>query len=68
MKLPKAPYTYDRRDQDVVRSALEKLAREKHTINADFELGLGRLILESPNGTKFKLEVSNGGVLSAATL
>lgn len=68
MKLPKAPPQYDPRDQDVVRSSMERLAREKHSTNADLELGLGRLILESPNGTKYKIEVSNAGALSASTL
>ena len=68
MKLPKAPPEYQQRDQDIVRSSVEKMARETHSKNQDLEMGLGRLILESPNGTKYKLQVSDGGVLSAATL
>ena len=68
MKLPKSPLEYQQRDQDIVRSNMEKLAREVHKKNQDLEMGLGRLILESPNGSKYKLQVSDGGVLSAATL
>jgi len=36
--------------------------------NKDIEMGSTRLILKSPNGTRYALAVSNAGVLSAVAV
>jgi hypothetical protein len=65
MKLGRAPVDYDRGDQDRVRADLEKEDLRNAKIDRDIELRGGvRLILASPNGTRYYLSASNAGVLS----
>jgi hypothetical protein len=41
---------------------------ENHKRNRDVEISPGRLIIKSPNGTRYSIEVSNAGVISATAL
>lgn len=68
MKLPLAPDKYDRADQTRTRSALEQADNGTRKKGADVELVTERLILHSPNGTRYKIVVSDLGALSAVAL
>lgn len=66
MNLPNAPEKYSREDQSRFRT--EVAQEDKHNLkrNADVELApRARILIRSPNGTRFKITVDNAGVLSA---
>lgn len=69
MKLPFPPVDYSR-DLEAQRNALIEQADAKNRKrDADIEIKEPvRLILVSPNGTRFKLTVDNLGILTATTL
>lgn len=68
MRLPIAPAGYSQTDQAQVRAQLEMESSLVHRKNADMEVGLGRLILQSPNGTRYSVEVDNSGNLTITAL
>lgn len=68
MKLPTPPGTYSRLDQVEVRRQAELADQQNHKRNRDVEIGQARLILTSPNGTRYAVTVSNAGVLSAVAV
>lgn len=68
MKLPASRLTYTQVDDQTVRSVLERADAENHKRNRDIEVSPGRLIIKSPNGTRYSIEVSNAGVISATAL
>lgn len=68
MKLPSAPSTYSRLDQLELRRQLELSEQQNHKRNRDVEIGAARLILTSPNGTRYSITVSNAGVISAVAV
>jgi hypothetical protein len=69
MSLPRAPGAYSRDDQDRFRKALDGRDAENRKKQQDVEIaGSERLILSSPNGSRFNIVVSNGGALSAVAL
>lgn len=68
MKLQTAPGSYSRSDQQEMRRQLELADGANHKRNRDVEIGVGRLILTSPNGTRFSITVSDAGVISAVAL
>jgi len=47
---------------------IERADAENHKRNRDVEVSPGRLIIKSPNGTRWSIEVSNSGVISASSL
>jgi hypothetical protein len=47
---------------------LENADRQNRKINADVEIASSKLILTSPNGSRFSVVVSNAGALSATAL
>jgi hypothetical protein len=47
---------------------IERADAENHKRNRDVEVSPGRLIIKSPNGTRYSIEVSNAGVISATAL
>lgn len=47
---------------------LEREDRFNRKTNTDIEVGSSRLILTSPNGTRYSITVSNLGVISATAL
>lgn len=68
MKLPPAPNSYSRPDQADVRRQLELAEQQNHKRNRDLEIGAARLILTSPNGTRYSITVSNAGAISAVAI
>lgn len=52
----------------MIRGLLERADKENHKRNRDLELGEGRLILTSPNGTRYSVTVADDGTLSTAAL
>ena len=51
-------------DQSRLRDALESADAQNLKRGYDVEMNAGRVILTSPNGTRYALAVSNAGVLS----
>lgn len=47
---------------------LEREDRFNRKTNTDIEVGSSRLILTSPNGTRYSITVSNLGIISATAL
>lgn len=67
MKLFVAPPEYDPHEQSQVRSAIEREDANNFKRGRDLLLAGGEvLVLYSPNGTAYKLQVSNAGALSTA--
>jgi hypothetical protein len=69
MSLPRAPGAYSTDDQDRFRKTLDQRDTENRKKQQDVEVaGTERLILSSPNGSRFNVVVSNAGALSAVAL
>jgi len=68
MKLPIPKGRYDPRDEAQRNRLLEFADRLNHKQNQDVEIGEGRVILTSPNGTRYSVEVDNAGNLSATAV
>ena len=69
MSLLRAPNGYSREDQDRLRTDLDKMDAANRKTGRDVEVaGSERLILSSPNGSRWDIQVSNAGALSAVAL
>lgn len=68
MNLQRAPQTYAKDDQDRLRSDLEREDRDNLKRGRDIELGDGRVIITSPNGSRFALTVDNAGALGTEAI
>jgi hypothetical protein len=68
MKLPLVPTGYSTADQREVRRWMELENNRNHKRGSDVEIGVGRLILTSPNGTRYSVTVSDAGVISAVAI
>lgn len=68
MKIPMPPVQYRVDDQRNLRFQLEQADAQNHKRNRDVEIGAARLILTSPDGSRWALAVSNLGVLTAVAL
>jgi hypothetical protein len=69
MRLPVPPGRYDQTLEAQRNLTLEQADLQNLKRQADVEVtSPQRLILRSPNGTRYKLEVSNLGILTATTL
>lgn len=69
MMLPRAPDQYDRGNEQQTRDAISRDGQTVFRAGRDMELARGeRLILRSPNGSRWYLTVSDAGVLSVAAL
>jgi hypothetical protein len=68
MNLPTPSIQYSEKDQAQTRNILELEDRNNHKRNRDVEIGTSRLILTSPNGTRYRITVSNAGTLSATSI
>ena len=69
MSLLRAPNAYSREDQDRLRTDLDKMDAKNRKTGQDVEVaGSERLILSSPNGSRWDNKVSNAGALSAVAL
>jgi len=67
MKLPNSTERYDQLDQNMTRNIIERDDLQNFKRNQDVEIRT-RLILASPNGTRYQITVSNIGVLTATAL
>lgn len=68
MKLPTATRDYDLRDQAQMRNLLERADVQNMKRGQDIEVSSARLILTSPNGTRYSVTVDNSGNLSATAI
>lgn len=68
MKVPTPPQTYTPVMEAQRNFLLESADRLNRKVNADVEIASSKLILTSPNGSRFSVVVSNLGVLSATAL
>lgn len=66
MSLPRAPSKYDANDQDRLRLELDARDRNSRKANQDVTVAGGaRLLLYSPDGTAWSVEVDDAGALSS---
>ena len=68
MILPNASNDYDQGVESQRNLLIEQADDMNRKKNQDIELRNDRLILQSPNGTRFKLAVENNGNLSAVQI
>ena len=68
MKVPAPPQTYTPVAEAQRNFLLENADRLNRKTNADVEISSSRLILTSPNGTRYSVVVSNAGALLATAL
>lgn len=69
MRLPAAPAVYDARFEAQRNLTLEQADLQNRKKNQDLEIaGAERLILSSPNGTRYSITVTNAGALQATAI
>ena len=68
MRLPTPGSNFDQRAETQRNLLIEQADDLNRKKNQDIELGNERLILQSPDGTRFKLQVDNSGNLSASSI
>ena len=68
MRLPTPGSNFDQRAETQRNLLIEQADDLNRKKNQDIELRNERLILQSPDGTRFKLQVDNSGNLSASSL
>lgn len=68
MILQRAPQSYSREDQDRLRTDLEREDQDNLKRGRDIEMGDGRVIITSPNGSRWALTVDNAGVVGTEAL
>lgn len=68
MKLPTPGNGYSRDDQQEIRRQIELADKQNLKRDRDIELREARIILTSPNGTRYAITVSNAGALSAVAV
>lgn len=61
MKLPRPADKYDPRDQAETRANIERAIGGMHKRGEDVEIGDSRLILKSPDGTRWSAAPDNTG-------
>ena len=66
MKLSRPLREYDQSQLATNNFTLEQADRNNHKKDQDIEVGSASVILTSANGTRYKLEVSDAGVLSTS--
>jgi len=68
MRLPLPTNDYSMRIEVERNRTLEFADAGNHKRSQDIEVGSARLILTSPNGTRYSVAVDNSGNLSASSL
>lgn len=68
MKLPLPGRTYDPLREQRRNGLIEQADSGNHKRGRDVEIGDARLILTSPDGTRYAVEVDNAGNLSASAV
>ena len=64
MNMPSAPDGYVRAVFQSILNALQRADVENHKRGRDIEVGVARVILTSPDGTRRALEMDNAGVIT----
>lgn len=68
MRLPDPGNEYDRSRQGETQRILEREDSRNRKRDQDIELAAERLILRSPNGTRYKITVDNAGNIGTEAL
>lgn len=68
MRLPNATDKYDPTTINQMNLLIEQADDLNHKKNQDVEVGAARLILKSPNGTRYSITVDNAGTLGTTAL
>ena len=68
MILPNATDKYDAKQINQMNLLIEQADQLNHKRNRDVEVGDARLILKSPNGTRYSITVGNSGNLGATAI
>ena len=68
MILPAAPERYSDIDTNKMNLLIEQADQLNHKKNQDVEVGAARLILKSPDGTRYSITVDNSGNVGATAL
>lgn len=68
MKLSRTLPYYDEADQTQLRVAIERADDENLKRGRDLEIHPARIIVRSPNGSRWAITVSNTGTLSATAI
>lgn len=66
--LPTAPPNYSAGEEAQNRASIQRELDRKIERGVDIEMGEARVILTSPNGTRYALSVSDAGALSAVAV
>lgn len=68
INIPLAPLEYDQRFQTDLNEAVNELDENTLKLDQDNFIVTGSIVLQSPDGTLYKLQVANGGALSATAV
>jgi len=68
MILPEAQRNYDFVQENQRNNVIEQADNLNRKKNQDIELRNERLILQSPNGTRFNITVADNGTISATSI
>tara|TARA_X000001382_G_scaffold87773_1_gene62706 strand:+ start:595 stop:801 length:207 start_codon:yes stop_codon:yes gene_type:complete len=68
MKLPMPDEIYSFLKELQKTQIIENADRSNLKKDSDIEVGVGRVILRSPNGTRYYLSVSNSGTITAVAV
>lgn len=68
MRLPNVPNVFNRLIETERNRTLELADRQNRKVGQDVEIGGQRLILTSPDGTRWSITVSNMGLITATSL
>ena len=68
MSAPRPPSSFDQRWASEIKRDIERRDAQNHKRGRDVEVGAARLILTSPDGTRFSVTVDNSGALTATPL
>ena len=68
MRLPNATPNYDETTINQMNLLIEQADGMNHKKNQDVEVGDSRLILKSPNGTRYSITVDNSGNVGATAV
>jgi hypothetical protein len=68
MILPAVTTDYNQRNISQMNLAIEQADSLNHKKNQDVEIGAARLVIKSPNGTRYSITVDNSGNVGATAL
>ena len=68
MRLPDVPNSYLSSRERERNRTLEREDRRNQKVEQDVDIGGARLVITSPDGTRFSITVSNGGTIAATSI